>query len=57
MDTTEKGLKLAALEMALEDLDRIIDTMQEKCYPKEQINDYVKKRWDTWNEIHQVKKL
>jgi uncharacterized protein YeeX (DUF496 family) len=56
MDTHEKKLRLDALDMALEDLDRIIDNMKKNSYSKEQINDYVKKRWDIWNEIHQVKK-
>lgn len=52
----EKKLKLEALELALEDLDRIIANMKENNYPHDEVNEYVKKRWNTWNEIHQVKK-
>ncbi len=55
MDITEKTLRLQALELSLEDLDRIIENMQNKKYPDEQINEYIKKRWDTWNEIYKVK--
>ena len=43
--------------MALEEVNKIIDTMEEKCYPKEQINEYYKKRWDLWNEQYKVKNL
>ena len=56
MDITEKTLRLQALELSLEDLDKIIENMQNKKYPDEQINEYIKKRWDTWNEIYRVKK-
>jgi len=55
MDTTEKKLRLQALELSLEDLNIIIENMQDKNYPEEQINEYLKKRWDTWNEIYRVK--
>ena len=55
MDINEKELRLLALEMALEDLDKIIANMKEKNYPPEQLNEYIKKRWNTWNEIYQVK--
>ena len=56
MDITEKELRIAALEMSLQDLDNIIDNMKKNDYSKEQINEYVKKRWNVWNEIYQVKK-
>lgn len=56
MDITEKKIKLDALEIALEDLNKIIDTMEEKGYAKEDLNEYYKKRWNVWNEIYQVKK-
>lgn len=56
MDTHEKTLRLEALDMALEDLDKIIDNMKKNNYNQEQINEYVKKRWNVWNEIHQVRK-
>ena len=55
MDTTEKKLRLQALELSLEDLNTIIENMQNKKYPDEQINEYIKKRWDTWNEIYKIK--
>ena len=56
MDINEKTLRVEALEIAVEDLDKIIDSMTKNSYSKEQINEYVKKRWDVWNELHQVKK-
>ena len=56
MDITEKELRLQALEMALEDLDKIIKNLKDNNYPAEQINEYVKKRWNTWQEIYEVKK-
>jgi|TARA_B110000503_G_scaffold134784_1_gene214286 hypothetical protein len=52
----EKEMRLEALDIALEDLNKIIDSMQKNSYSKEQLNEYIKKRWDVWNEIHQVKK-
>lgn len=56
MDPHEKSLRLEALDIALEDLDRIITNMKQNNYPHEQVNEYVKKRWDVWNEIYRVKK-
>jgi|TARA_B110000503_G_scaffold65448_1_gene102863 DNA-binding transcriptional regulator YhcF (GntR family) len=56
MDTHEKTIRLEALEMTLEDLNKIIDSMTKNSYSKEQINEYVKMRWQTWNEIDQVRK-
>jgi len=56
MEIHEKELKLMALELALEDLDRIIANMKANDYPADEVNEYVKKRWNTWNEIYQVKK-
>ena len=56
MDNEEKLFKLEALDLALQDLDNIIDNMKKNDYNKEQINEYIKKRWEVWNEIHQVKK-
>lgn len=53
----EKKLKIESLELALQDLDRIIESMNANNYPHEQVNEYIKKRWNTWNEIHKVKKL
>ena len=52
----DKELHLTNLEMALEDLDKIIDNMKKNNYSKDEINEYVKKRWNVWNEIYQVKK-
>ena len=51
-----KRLRLEAIEMALEDIDRIIETMQEKNYPKDELNDFIRKRWDLWNEQYKTKK-
>lgn len=56
MDPIEKKMRLETLDIALEDVNKIIDTMEEKCYSKEQIQEYYKKRWDLWNEIHRTKK-
>ena len=55
MDSEEKRLRLEAIEIALEEVEKIIDIMQEKQYPKEQINEYNKKRWELWNERYQIK--
>jgi len=55
MDSNEKRLRLEAIEMALDDIEKIIDTMEEKCYPKEQLNEYYKKRWELWNEQFRTK--
>lgn len=56
MDEHEKRLRLEALDIALEDLDKIIDNMKKNNYSHEQVNEYVKKRWEVWNEIYKVKK-
>jgi hypothetical protein len=56
MDEEEKRLRLEAIDMALEDINKIIDTMEKKSYPKEQINEYYKKRWELWNEQYRTKK-
>ncbi len=56
MDLNEKQIKLEALEITLEDIDRVIENMRKQSYPSEEINEYVKKRWQIWNEIYQVKK-
>ena len=56
MDPVEKKLRLEALDLALIDLDRIISTMKQNSYPHHEVNEYVKKRWQVWNEIHQVNK-
>ena len=56
MDMDSKQIQLTNLELALEDLDKIIDNMKKNNYSKEELNEYVKKRWNVWNEIHQVKK-
>ena len=55
MDMDSKQIQLTNLELALEDLDKIIDNMKKNNYSKEELNEYVKKRWNVWNEIHQVK--
>jgi len=56
MDMHEKALRLETLNIALEDLDRIITNMKSNNYPNNEVNEYVKKRWNIWNEIHQVRK-
>ena len=57
MDPFEKSVRLESLELALADLDRIIQAMKDQNYPAEEVNEYVKKRWNVWNEIYKVKKL
>ena len=42
--------------MALDDLDKIIDNMKKNNYNEKELNEYVKKRWNVWNEIYQAKK-
>ena len=56
MDPHEKKLRLEAIDLALEDLDRIISNMKANNYPEEDINEYVKKRWQLWNEHYQTRK-
>lgn len=56
MDLNEKQMKTQALEIALEDIDSVIDTMRLNNYEREEINEFVKKRWQIWNELYQVKK-
>jgi hypothetical protein len=56
MDSEEKRLRLDALEIALEDIDRIIASMKANNYPHADINERVKQRWQIWNEIYQVRK-
>jgi hypothetical protein len=55
MDPHEKKMRLETIEIALEDINKIIDTMEEKCYPKEQLQDYYNKRWELWNEQHKTR--
>jgi hypothetical protein len=55
MDINEKEMQLSALELALLDLDRIITTMKEQNYAEGDVNEYIKKRWNVWNEMHKVK--
>jgi len=56
MDDIEKRLRLDALDIALEDINKIIDSMTKNGYSKEQINQYNLKRWQIYNEMYQVKK-
>jgi hypothetical protein len=56
MDLNEKKLKLEALEIALDDIDRVIESMRKNNYNQQEVNEYVKKRWQIWNEIYQVRK-
>jgi len=56
MDPEEKRLRLQTIELALEDINKIIDTMEKKSYPKDQLNEYYKKRWELWNEEFRTKK-
>ena len=55
MDSHEKTLRLQALDLALEDINKIIDNMQKNNYSKEQINEYNQKRWNIYQEIYKVK--
>ena len=57
MDPNEKKARLELIEIGLQDLNKIIDTMEEKGYAKEEINEYYKKRWELWSEQYKVKKL
>ena len=55
MDSKEKAARLELIKIGIEDLNKIIDTMEEKGYSSEQINEYYKKRWDLWTEEYKVK--
>ena len=52
----EKEIQLINLQMALDDLDKIIDNMQKSNYSKQEINEYIKQRWKVWNQMYMVKK-
>lgn len=52
---SENEIRLEALQMALEEIEKIIDSMHKNNYSNEQINEYNKKRWDIWNEMYKVK--
>lgn len=56
MDMDEKRLRLEALDIALDDINKIIDNMTKNGYSKEEINEYNQKRWQIYNEIYKVKK-
>lgn len=56
MDEEEKRLRLETIEIALEDIETIIANMEEKNYPKNEINEYYKKRWDLWQEQFKTRK-
>lgn len=56
MDADEKRLRLEALDIALFDINKIIDNMTKNGYSKEEINEYNQKRWQIYNEIYKVKK-
>lgn len=56
MEIHEKELRLMALDLAIKDLDRIIETMETKEYPKEQIDEFYQKRLSVYEEISKVKK-
>ncbi len=56
MDADEKRLRLEALDIALIDINKIIDNMTKNGYSKEDINEYNQKRWQIYNEIYKVKK-
>jgi hypothetical protein len=55
MEEHEKFLRLETLQMALDDVNKIIDNMQKNNYSEEQINEYNKQRWNIWNEMYKVK--
>lgn len=56
MDSNEKRLRLEALDIALDDINKIIDNMKKGNYSKEEINEYNIKRWQIYNEMYKVKK-
>jgi|DEB0MinimDraft_10_1074344.scaffolds.fasta_scaffold00689_7 DNA-binding transcriptional regulator YhcF (GntR family) len=55
MDEHEKKVRLEHIDMALEELDKIIDTMNKKGYSNEKINEFNKQRWNLWNERYRLK--
>lgn len=56
MDPNEKAIKIETLSLALKDIDSIIQTMKRNNYDAAEVNDFIKKRWNIWNELYQVKK-
>lgn len=49
------NLKVLTLELALEDLDKIIQKMRKNNYPEEEIAEYVRKRFNTAQELEEAK--
>lgn len=47
-------LKVLTLRLALEDLDKIIERMKKKNYPDEEIAEYVRKRFNTAQELKEA---
>jgi len=56
MDEHERASRLEMLQMALDDVNKIIDNMQKNNYAEEQIYEYNKQRWNIYNEMYKVKK-
>ena len=56
MDEHEKASRLEMLQMALDDVNKIIDNMQKNNYTEDKINEYNKQRWNIYNEMYKVKK-
>lgn len=56
MSKRETIAKIEQLELTSDELDATIKTMKEKNYPVEEINNFVKQRWQIWNEIHKLRK-
>ena len=56
MDEHEKASRLEMLQMALDDVNKIIDYMQKNNYAEEKINEYNNQRWNIYNEMYKVKK-
>jgi len=56
MDEHERASRLEMLQMALDDVNKIIDNMQKNNYTEDQINEYNKQRWNIYNEMYKVKK-
>jgi len=49
------NLKVLTLELALDDLDKIIQKMRKNNYPEEEIAEYVRKRFNTAQELQEAK--
>jgi hypothetical protein len=48
--------RLSTLQLALDEIEQTIQTMQEKDYPQDKIQPFLSQRFQLWNEMYKEKK-